>query len=266
MSAPALPPFDISAAKLNPDTVAIVTGSADGLGKAFAHALLQKGAKGVCISDVNEEKGKGALNEFAKEFGEDRVTFVKCDVTAHADFEAVFAKTKERFGPVNLMVNNAGILNENVPDLCIDVNVKGTIAGTFSAIKYMGSEAGGKGGKIINVASLAGLGPAVFMPVYAASKHAIVGLTKSLAVDPRLQAQGITFGILCPAFAKTAIIENPALFRRPAEDFAIAESVMAKQGVLEIAEVRDAFLRLVLDDSFKGKAMTLTKAGGLGMA
>ncbi|XP_022094289.1 15-hydroxyprostaglandin dehydrogenase [NAD(+)]-like [Acanthaster planci] len=265
MSTRAVPAFDVSAAMLPSDTVAVITGSADGLGKAFAKALLQKSAKGVCLSDVNEERGKITLQEFVKEFGEDRVTFMKCDVTVPADIEAVFVKAKARFGPVNLMVNNAGILNETKPDLCIDVNVKGTTNGTFTAIKFMGSESGGEGGKIINISSLAGVGPAPFMPVYATTKHAIVGLTKSLAADTRLRDQGITFGVLCSAFAKTSLIDNPA-FRHPEEDLRMAHAVMAKQGVLEISEVTDAFLRLVLDESLSGKVVILTKAAGLSVA
>ncbi|XP_038044173.1 15-hydroxyprostaglandin dehydrogenase [NAD(+)]-like [Patiria miniata] len=157
MSSSSTDTFDIGRAQLPPDTVAIVTGAAEGLGKSFAEGLLEKGAKGVCIADVNEPLGLKTVQEFSDHFGGGRVIFVKCDVTSASEVEAVFAKTKEKYGAINLMVNNAGIVNEKDMALTINVNVTGVAYGTYTAIKYMSPAEGGKGGKIINIASVAGL-------------------------------------------------------------------------------------------------------------
>ncbi|XP_022090129.1 15-hydroxyprostaglandin dehydrogenase [NAD(+)]-like isoform X2 [Acanthaster planci] len=252
--------FRLPTAQLGPDTVAIVTGAAEGLGKGFAECLLKKGAKGVCLSDINEPKGQETLRQLVAEFGQDRVMFVKCDVTSDSDMEATFSKTIEKFGRVNVMVNNAGLANEREPEICYNVNIMGLTRGTFTAIKYMSPDNGGNGGKIINIASMAGLWPIYLMPVYSASKHAVIGFTKSLAADPQFASKGITFSILCPGFVNTRIQEKA----RPQEsDLRKMMKLQARLGVIEISQVQDAFLQLLLDESWSGKVMLVSKQDGI---
>ncbi|XP_022090124.1 15-hydroxyprostaglandin dehydrogenase [NAD(+)]-like isoform X1 [Acanthaster planci] len=254
--------FQLSEAQLGPGTVAIVTGAAEGLGKGFVECLLKKGAKGVCLVDINDRKGEETLRELTAKFGEDRVMFVKGDVTSDSDVEAAFSKTIEKFGHVNVMVNNAGLVNERQPEICYSVNTVGSTRGTYTAIKYMNPANGGNGGKIINIASEAGLMPISHIPVYCASKLAVVGFTKSLAADPQFAEQGITFGVLCPGLANTHILEK-ALYRDQESGVKQARELKATFGVMEISEVQDAFLRLLLDDSWSGKAMLATKREGI---
>ncbi|XP_033641989.1 15-hydroxyprostaglandin dehydrogenase [NAD(+)]-like [Asterias rubens] len=254
--------FDTAAAEMKDGRVAIVTGGADGFGKSFSHALLKKKAKGLCIADFNETTGNKTLRELAEEFGEDRVMFVKCDVTSQSEFEDVFKKTKAKFGCINLVVNNAGIMNEDNWEKCVDTNLKGTMRGTKLAIRYMGPEEGGEGGMVINVASMAGLQAASFMPTYTATKFASVGWTRALQADPCLKAIGITFGALCPAFANTAIIDGIARLNSDVHRD-IATALLQHMGLLEVDEVTDSFLRLVLDKFWEGKVLGLTKLNGI---
>ncbi|XP_038044065.1 15-hydroxyprostaglandin dehydrogenase [NAD(+)]-like [Patiria miniata] len=262
MASPSTYSFDIARAKLPPDTVAIVTGAAEGLGKGFAEGLLDKGAKGVCIADVNEPLGLKTAQELSDRFGRDRVIFVKCDVASAAQVEAVFAKAKERFGAINLVVNNAGLCNEKEIEQTINVNVTGVAYGTYTAIKYMSPAEGGTGGKIINIASVAGFHPFEIVPVYTASKFAVVGLTRSLMADPRLKEKGITFGALCPSLVDTRLLEKLVL-RHPEGDQKKFDDNSQIMGKMDVSTIRDAFLRLVLDDSWCGKVMAVDRSQGI---
>ncbi|XP_022090280.1 15-hydroxyprostaglandin dehydrogenase [NAD(+)]-like [Acanthaster planci] len=254
--------FDVATARFDPETVAIVTGSAEGIGKAFAEVLLQRGVKGVCLADINETKGKETEKEL-KKYGEEKVVFVKCDITSEADLEALFTKTKEKFGTVNLLVNNAGVQDEQNWRLCVNVNVIGTLTATYTALKHMSLDEGGHGGTIINMASVAGLRPIPYMPSYAASKHAIIGMTKSFMAHPCTKLKGITMAALCPAFVDTNMIQEDRVILRCDSDKPMARGVMAQVGVLEVSEVTDAFLTLILDKAWAGKIMQISKAAGM---
>lgn len=87
----------------------IITGSAQGLGKEFAHRLLQNGCW-VCLSDVDTNKGLATKSEFQKQFGDDKVDFVQCDVSVKEDWNVLWnAAEKMLDGPIDILVNNAGV-------------------------------------------------------------------------------------------------------------------------------------------------------------
>ena len=111
--------------------VCIITGSAQGLGKAFAVRLLASGAR-VCISDLKQESGEKTLAELKERFGEDRVCFVVCNVTDEQEFKGLFDKAEEFFkvSCVDILVNNAGINNNWGWRKCMDVNIMAVMMGT----------------------------------------------------------------------------------------------------------------------------------------
>uniref|UniRef100_A0A8D0L4V6 15-hydroxyprostaglandin dehydrogenase [NAD(+)] n=1 Tax=Sphenodon punctatus TaxID=8508 RepID=A0A8D0L4V6_SPHPU len=123
--------------------VALVTGAAQGIGRAFVQMLLEKGAK-VVLVDLN------------REFEPQRTIFIQCDVADQEQFEGTFKKAVEHFGKLDILVNNAGVNNEKNWESTIQINLTSVIRGTYIGLEYMKKGNGGDGGVIINISSLAG--------------------------------------------------------------------------------------------------------------
>ena len=183
--------------------VALVTGGASGLGRATCRALASAGAK-VLVVDLDAE-GAAAV---ASEVGGEPFT---ADVSRLEDNLAAVARAEELFGRLDLVYLNAGVSSGIGLDESFDVeqyrtvmgvNLDGVVFGTHAALPAL--ERSG-GGAIVATASLAGLTAVPFDPLYAANKHAVVGLARSLG--PGLAEQGIRFNAVCPGFAESKIIE-----------------------------------------------------------
>lgn len=161
---------------------AIITGGASGMGAADARLFAQEGAN-VVITDLNEELGQQVADEIG-----DAALFIKHDVTDAADWKAVVDATVEKFGRVDVLVNNAGILKngdvENTTeadfDLIMNINVKGVYFGMQAVIGLMKEQGSGV---IVNMSSAAGLVGQVNTLAYSASKFAVRGMTKQAAMD-----------------------------------------------------------------------------------
>ena len=233
------------------DKTCIITGSAAGLGKAYAAKLLQNGTR-VCLSDVNEDAGAKTLAEFQETFGEDRVLFVRCDVTKQEEFLNLFDEAEKAFGVkcIDILVNNAGINNNLGWRKCFDVNIYGVMIGMEIAMERM-TKSPGKG-TIINCASLAGFvtGTRGIGPAYYGSKHACVTVSRNVATD--YHKTGVSVKCMCPGFANTAIInvepEHQDQFNREISEF----------GSLEPEEVAEAFYKLLTECS-NGATMGVLK-------
>merc|ERR1711892_265768 len=142
------------------NAVCVITGSAQGLGKAFAIRLLCAGAR-VCLSDLKQDTGEETLAELKEQFGEEKVCFVACNVTVEEEFRNLFNKAEEFFkvSCVDILVNNAGINTNWGWRKCMEVNIMAVMMGTEIAMERMRKSP--KKGQIINVASMAGFGPGV---------------------------------------------------------------------------------------------------------
>ncbi|XP_071411276.1 15-hydroxyprostaglandin dehydrogenase [NAD(+)] isoform X2 [Pithys albifrons albifrons] len=160
--------------------VALVTGGAQGIGQAFVQALLGKGAK-VALLDRNSEAGQESKAALDEQFEAQRTVFIQCDVTDQEQLKGAFKKVIEHFGRLDILVNNAGVNNEKDWESTIQTNLTSVIRGTYLGLEYMRNTNGGNGGVIINISSLAGLMPAAFQPVYCATKHGVIGFTRSIA-------------------------------------------------------------------------------------
>ncbi|HEX4426478.1 MAG TPA: glucose 1-dehydrogenase [Terriglobales bacterium] len=189
--------------------VAIVTGAGRGIGKAIALRLASEGVS-VSANDVD----LASVSELAKEIEStgQRALATKVDVTNQKDIDAMISATVEKFGELNIFVNNAGIgaiaklldTDEQTWDRVMAVNAKGTFLGCKAAAKQMIKQ--GKGGRIIVNASGAGKiapGKATPLGAYAASKHAVVGLTKQLGLE--LSGYQILVNCLCPGIVDTPL-------------------------------------------------------------
>jgi len=217
------------------EKVAIVTGASAGIGKATAIAFAQGGAK-VVVADINQQDGESVVNEITQAGG--TAMFVPCDVTNDQQVMSLVDATIEAYGKLDIAFNNAGIEieqskladgEESVFDKIMDVNVKGV----WRCMKYqIPAMLKNGGGSIVNTASVAGLGAAPKMAIYSASKHAVIGLTKSAAVE--YGKKGIRVNAVCPAVIDTE------MFRRAAEsDPRKAEYVAGMHPVGRIGKVEE---------------------------
>jgi NAD(P)-dependent dehydrogenase (short-subunit alcohol dehydrogenase family) len=242
--------------------VALVTGAAAGIGRATAQAFAAEGLK-VVVSDVDVAGGEstGALIQQAG--GE--ALFVRCDVSKEAEVQALMTAVVEAYGRLDYAFNNAGIeiekgkLNEGTEaefDAIMGVNVKGV----WLCMKYqLPLLLAQGGGAIVNTASVAGLGAAPKMSIYSASKHAVIGLTKSAAIE--FAKKKIRVNAICPAVIDTD------MFRRAYEadpkkgEFVAGMHPVGRIGKVE--EIAAAVIYLCCDAAAFTTGQALAIDGGL---
>ena len=173
------------------DKVAVVTGAGSGLGYATAKRFAEAGAK-VAMGDINER-----TKELADQLG---ALFIRTDVSKESEVEALMKGAAEALGPLDIIVNNAGIispeelLGDTKPDTfqkLMDVNLMGVVYGIKYGQKYMND-----GGAILNTASNSANGDYAGYGAYIASKAAVVGVTKAAAIE--LAPRGIRINCICP--------------------------------------------------------------------
>lgn len=192
--------------------VALITGAASGFGAALALQLAERGAK-LVIADFNAD-GLAETVEKVKALGAD-VTSAVGDVSSEAHAEELVGLAKSNYGRLDIAVNNAGIapklmpftqIDEKTLQHQLDVNLKGVAFGMKHQMRMM---AGQKDGSILNVASMAGLGATPMGGSYGAAKHAVVGMTKTAAVE--MGAMNVRVNAICPFFTATPMVDNPHL-------------------------------------------------------
>jgi NAD(P)-dependent dehydrogenase (short-subunit alcohol dehydrogenase family) len=211
------------------DQTAIVTGAARGIGKGIALALAQAGAH-VVVADINAEAAARAAGEIGA-LGLS-VMAVAVDITQSGQVDRLVETTLARFGHIDLLVNNAGVvsnapvldLSEEEWDRTMAVNLKGVFLCSQRAAQAMAAR---HSGRIINIASLSGKVGAPGQAAYCASKHGVIGLTLVMAID--LAPYGINVNAICPGMNETEMM-GQVLADRAASRGQTVEEV--RQGIL----------------------------------
>ncbi len=242
------------------DKVAVVTGSAQGIGKATALRLAKEGAK-VVISDLNEEGISRTLKEF-EEWGYEAIG-VKADVSRHEDAQRLVEETVRSFGAIHILVNNAGITRDSLLvrmseadwDAVIAVNLKGVFNCTKAAVRYMAKQ---RYGRIINIASIVGEMGNVGQANYAASKAGVIGFTKVVARE--FATRNITCNAVAPGFIVTAMTEK---LPEKVKETLIAQIPMERLGTPEDVANGVLFLASDLAGYITGQVLNIN--GGMYM-
>lgn len=232
-------------------TVALISGGARGMGASHARALVAEGAS-VVIGDVLDEDGVALADDLG-----DTATFVHLDVSSEDDWQAAYAATEERYGPVNLLVNNAGIVvfgpieHTDPSDFrrLIDVNLTGTFLGMHYGVPSL-RRAGG--GAIVNVSSTAGFMGYANIVAYVASKWAVRGMTKTAAME--LGVDGVRVFSIHPGPIRTPMTDGLG------DDLAAAQPI-PRLG--EPEEVTKLVLFLAADATYTTGAEFIIDGGAL---
>ena len=191
----------------NEGQIALVTGAATGIGRAIAMKFASLGAS-VIVTDMNENGAKETAAQLPDPTGKARHTSAKLDVTDKAGIRALMDRVAKEYGRIDILMNNAGVssmhhlteLTEEEWDLNFNVNVKGMFLVTQAAAPLMIPN---RGGRIVNTCSMAAVKADATLPHYTASKFAVLGLTKAMALE--FAEYGITVNCVCPGYVKTSM-------------------------------------------------------------
>jgi NAD(P)-dependent dehydrogenase (short-subunit alcohol dehydrogenase family) len=245
---------------------AVVTGASRGIGAVIAAVLA---AEGVRVSLLGRDAA--TLKRVSDALGEDQALPIAADIADAASVKRAFAAARGRFGPVHLLVNNAGQAasakftdtDEALWNRLFAVNLTGTYLSTRQAVPDMLAEGFGR---IINIASTAGLRGAAYISAYASSKHAVIGLTRSLALE--YAARNITVNAVCPGFVDTDIVKEAIANiksktgRSDSEALAALVASNPQRRLIEPREVADTVMWLCRPGSESVTGQSIVLAGG----
>jgi len=244
-------------------TVSVVTGGSSGIGRAMALALAKEGARAVVIGDLDESGGRETA-ELVRQAGS-RSSFVHTDVTAAGEIERLLDEAQTQFSRLDILCNNAGIGEtpgglfdeDGDPEAfarVVQINLTAVIRGTRLGVLRMREL--GRGGVIVNTASMGGLRPMPTSPVYAATKAGVVNFSRSLGY--LLEEANVRVNAICPSF-----VDTPLVWRAGPERVAM---MSANLGLLQPELIADGMIQLVHDDTRAGAVMRVTSQRGIDYA
>jgi NAD(P)-dependent dehydrogenase (short-subunit alcohol dehydrogenase family) len=246
---------------------AVVTGASRGIGAAIAAALT---ADGVRVSLLGRDTQ--SLQRVSDSLGgREHAHPIVADITDPKSVESAFAAARGQFGPVHVLVNNAGQAasakftetDESLWNRLMAVNLTGTYLGTRQAVPDMLAAGFGR---IVNIASTAGLRGAAYISAYATSKHAVIGLTRSLALE--YATRNITVNAICPGFVNTNIVKSAIdnikskTGRSDSEALAALVATNPQRRLIEPREVADTVMWLCRPGSESVTGQSIILAGG----
>jgi 3-oxoacyl-[acyl-carrier protein] reductase len=242
------------------DKVALVTGAAQGIGKAVALLLARNGAD-LIVSDINLEKAEETAKEI-QAIGR-RAVAIKVDVASLGDVEQMVEAVLEHFGHIDILINNAGItrdrlilrMTEEDWDAVLNINLKGTFHCTKVVIRHMSKQ---RNGRIVNIASVVGEMGNAGQANYSASKAGVIGFTKTIARE--FAQRGINVNAIAPGYIETPMTE--ALPEKAKEEL---KRIIPMERLGRPEDVAEAVLFLVSEASSYITGHVLNVNGGIYM-
>lgn len=242
------------------DKVAIITGGASGIGLAGVKKFVAEGAK-VVIADYNEEAGKAVEAELRGNGAE--VTFIAVNVADRSSVDAMVAAVLERYGQVDILINNAGITQDAMLhkmsmeqwDRVISINLTGVFNCTQAVVAHMRERGTGR---IINTSSVVGKFGNVGQTNYAATKAGVIGMTQTWAKE--LGRKGITVNAVAPGFIRTPMTE-----KMPEKILAMMNEKVNLGRLGEPEDIANAYLFLASDEASYINGIVLSVDGGLSL-
>ena len=243
------------------DQVAIITGSAQGIGKTIAETFAREGAK-IVITDINIEKAQATADEIKNKYNVETIA-IASNVTKLSDCENLIAKTLDKFQKIDILVNNAGVTKDNLVlrmteqewDAVISVNLKGVFNSIKAVTRTMFKQ---RKGRIINIASVVGIMGNAGQANYSASKGGVIALTKTCAKE--FSSRNILVNAIAPGFIKTAMTD------------ALSDEVKAKYAEViplkrlgEAQDIANSALFLASEDSSYITGNVINVNGGMYM-
>lgn len=236
---------------------ALVTGAGSGIGRATALELGRRGAK-VVVGDIDEAGAAETVRQLTAAGAE--AAYVIGDVGSPEGITALFRGAERVFGRLDIVHNNAGIMTGDTPgwpnaplekiQRVLAVNAGGVFMGTRAAIDAF--RAHGEGGVVINTASIAGMGPLPFDPVYAGTKAAVIHFTRSCAILKELE--NVRVNAVAPGMVDTPIIAKTGDGVRPA---GWLEPSLAGAILLPPSRIAEEVVRIIEDDSLAGEVVVV---------
>lgn len=225
--------------------IAVITGSTSGIGLGIAHALAADGCTIVVNSFSDKEEDHSVARDIADKHGVEAV-YIQADMSKGDECRALIDKTVEKFGAIDVLVNNAGIQHvAAIEDFPVDkwnailaINLSSSFHTIAAAVPHMKTKGSGR---IVNIASAHGLRASPFKSAYIAAKHGVVGLTKTAALE--LAEDHITCNAICPGYVLTPLVEaqipDQMKTHKMDRETVIKEVMLAKQPTREFATVEE---------------------------